>query len=227
MNTSIVGQAEGKRGNLKSVVWDSSTSDIPQREHRLVLKYRHPLACLLSQSCRWSQTAGKMVKTERTDRGKTGGGGKMQSVLVRNQFRHESGAASHRISSDIDWRGCAHEYSTQNCPPWNVCTGPLQMWENSPSASEISTLYCLSCHADIKGNFLCSCCQRQSILFSVTRQSVTRSSALTSKTCRRPDKRMWTPLRYWVLSIEWAFQFDSINSWSVSGCSVWIWKSTC
>lgn len=103
------------------------------------------------------------------DRGKKEGGGGIESVLGRNQFQHESDTASRHISSDIDWRGCAYEYSTENCPSWNACTGRLQMWENSPPTSEISRLYCLSCHADIKGNFLCLCCLRQSLLFSVTK----------------------------------------------------------
>lgn len=96
-------------------------------------------------------------------------GGEIESVLGRNQFQHESDTASHHISSDIDWRGCAYEYSTENCPSWNARTGHLQMWGNSPPTSGVSRLYCLSCHADIKGNFLCLCCLRQSLLFSVTK----------------------------------------------------------
>lgn len=85
-----------------------------------------PLFSLLPKSewCGWSQTAGKMEMTGRTDRGK---GEKIKSFFLRNWFQHESGTASHHIRLDIDWRKRAYQYSTHNPPPLalRVCTRGL------------------------------------------------------------------------------------------------------
>lgn len=99
---------------------------------------------------------------------------RQENWVLKNRFQHESTAVSHHISSDINWKGRAFQYSTQKPAGSEMCAKrPLRTWQNSPPTSRISRLCSLTCHADIKGNFLLSLSETISLIFSHKAEWVT------------------------------------------------------
>lgn len=122
--TSVVGHSDGKGDPCVIREQMTAITDWHWKTHSPSFLSLLAKSCVL-QSCRWSQTAGKMEETEWADRGKKRV--KNWVFLEKKRFQHESGAASHRISLGIDWRRRAYQYSTREPPAQKYVHGSLCM----------------------------------------------------------------------------------------------------